>query len=62
MAEQPGWNEVVQFRFTLEFNLSDQGFVLTSRAFRHSLKGEPWYKEIGAMIAKGNKSWDDIVT
>ena len=62
MKEKPGWNEMVQFRNNLEYGPGGEGFTLKAKAFCHTLSGKPWFPDLGSMIAKGNKSWGDIVT
>jgi hypothetical protein len=62
MPLNPEWKDKVSFRRDLMFERLEDGFRLTSRAYRHSLKGKTWYAALGELIAKGETSRGQIIT
>ena len=62
MPEKLEWQANVAFRPDLRYERLADGFALTSRAYRHSLKGKPWYGALGDLIAEGESSAGEIIT
>lgn len=62
MVLEPKWEETLSFRNDLSYKRMENGFSLTSRAFRHSLKGKAWYADLGDLIDKGESSRRQIST
>ena len=55
------WKDNVRFRPDLTFERLEDGFSLTSRAYRHSLHGKTWYAALGELIAKGETTRGQII-
>jgi len=62
MAEQLEWKHPVAFRSDLKYKRRADGFSLTSRACRNSLKGKPWYGTLGDQIDAGESTAGEIIT
>ena len=62
MPERLEWKVNVSFRPDLQYERTGDGFVLTSRAYRHSVKGKSWYGALGDLITRGEASAGEIIT
>jgi len=56
------WKVNVSFRHDLQYERLDDGFTLTSRFYRHSMKGKVWHGALGDLIAQGETSAGEIIT
>jgi radical SAM family RiPP maturation amino acid epimerase len=61
MPLAPSWQIPLSFRPDLTFTRLEDGFSLTSKAFRHSLKGKAWYGALGDRIARGDATRGEII-
>ena len=56
------WKVNVSFRHDLQYERTSDGFTLTSRFYRHSMKGKSWHGVLGDLIARGETSAGEIIT
>lgn len=61
MPAAPSWETPLSFRRDLIFTRLEDGFSLTSKAWRHSLKGKAWYIALGDRIARGDATRGEII-
>jgi radical SAM family RiPP maturation amino acid epimerase len=62
MPEKLDWSTPLVFRSDLEYQRVPDGFTITSRVRRHSLKGRDWYGEFGDLVNAGGSSAGQLIT
>ncbi len=52
---------VLAFRDDLQYSSTSEGFMLLSPNKRHHLRGKTFHKQLGELIAQGDKTYREIV-